>query len=678
MSAPTNYRSFVGKLDLTSNLSVHTDVFHVDTQSRKVSIGHTLPQQPLDVLGDIQATNFRGALIGVLGNARDIGGVSFDGSTSIDLPGVNTIGNQNTSGNAATATELASARNIGGVSFDGSADIDLPGVNTAGNQNTSGNAATASSAAILTTSRNIGGVSFNGSANISLPGVNISGTQNTSGNAATSSNCTGNAATASNTSGNAATATALETSRNIGGVSFNGTANIDLPGVNTTGNQNTTGSAATLTNSPSIGGVQFDGDQDINLPGVNTAGNQNTTGNAATSSNCSGNAATSSNTTGSAATLTTSRNINGVPFNGGSDINVISTSTFGVSATGGTNAGVSVTNKSNGLGVDIAFTLPQGPQGPQGDQGPQGAQGTQGGQGPQGAQGGQGPQGAQGAQGATGPAGSVAADATIDRIRPYSSVYGKGYQDAAIEVREYGLQANAGGTEWQRAPRIGFHWSNRVASQIIMDSAGTINIANNPGTGYERLRTGALEALGEIYTTSMARIRYNNPTINFQDTDHRACFLHNNSNLLYILNGNTDATTWTTVNGRWAFICNLGNNDTTIGGSLYAYGNVTAYSDLRHKRNIVRIKDSLNKVNKLNGYTYTRRDTGLRHTGLIAQEVQKVLPEAISTDSKGYLSLAYGNMAGILVEAVKELTAQLKIERERVDALSDKMGIKKM
>ena len=174
------------------------------------------------------------------------------------------------------------------------------------------------------------------------------------------------------------------------------------------------------------------------------------------------------------------------------------------------------------------------------------------------------------------------------------------------------------------------------------------------------------------------RIQYNNPTINFQDTDHRACFLHNNSNLLYILNGNNNATTWTTVNGRWAFISNLSNNDCTIGGSLYAYGNVTAYSDIRHKRGIVRIKDSLNKVNKLNGYTYTRRDTGIRHTGIIAQEVKKVLPEAVSIDSKGYLSLAYGNMTGILVEAVKELTAQLKIERERVDTLSEKMGIKKM
>ena len=60
-----------------------------------------------------------------LANARTIGGVSFDGTANIDLPGVNTSGNQDTSGNAATATALETARNIHGVSFDGTGNIDL-------------------------------------------------------------------------------------------------------------------------------------------------------------------------------------------------------------------------------------------------------------------------------------------------------------------------------------------------------------------------------------------------------------------------------------------------------------------------------------------------------------------------------------------------------------------------
>jgi hypothetical protein len=129
----------------------------------------------------ITSTAFVGGLTGnastatALANARTLGGVSFDGSANINLPGVNTAGNQNTTGSAAT---LTTARTLGGVSFDGSANINLPGVNAAGSQNTTGSAAT------LTTARTLGGVSFDGSANINLPGVNAAGNQNTSGTAA--------------------------------------------------------------------------------------------------------------------------------------------------------------------------------------------------------------------------------------------------------------------------------------------------------------------------------------------------------------------------------------------------------------------------------------------------------------------------------------------------------------
>ncbi len=86
------------------------------------------------------------------------------------------------SGNAATATKLASSINIGGVSFDGSADIDLPGVNTKGNQDTTGNAATATK---LQTACTINGVSFDGSKNIELTAedLNLQETVNKADNA---------------------------------------------------------------------------------------------------------------------------------------------------------------------------------------------------------------------------------------------------------------------------------------------------------------------------------------------------------------------------------------------------------------------------------------------------------------------------------------------------------------
>ncbi|MGR6162558.1 tail fiber domain-containing protein [Escherichia coli] len=377
---------------------------------------------PLSVTGGLTGSlNGNASTATKLQTARSIGGVGFDGSANINLPGVNTTGNQNTTGNAATATKLQTARTIGGVSFDGTANINLPGVNTAGNQSTTGNAATATK---LQTARTINGVKFDGSADITLTPANldvyskseidnkkgmrkytfsapanaVSGkwypivfrrsrgstdelasrvviTTYSSAGGYAMNNCEFNGfvmpggwsdrgsyaagffsiySTAeraihsiissvkdddlcsvfyvearafpikifaeeglnvivptadyavgqttykwgatdplsestnaqiildfkngrgyycshpfiSSLSGNAATATKLQTARTIGGVAFDGSANINLPGVNTAGNQNTTGNAATATKlqtARNINGVKFDGSGDINI-----------------------------------------------------------------------------------------------------------------------------------------------------------------------------------------------------------------------------------------------------------------------------------------------------------------------------------------------------------------------------------------------------------------------------
>ena len=94
---------------------------------------------------------------------------SFGVKVSGDLQVTGTFDGDLT-GNADTATALQTARNIGGVSFDGTANISLPGVDSTGNQDTSGNAATATA---LQTARNIAGVSFDGTANISLSSTNL-------------------------------------------------------------------------------------------------------------------------------------------------------------------------------------------------------------------------------------------------------------------------------------------------------------------------------------------------------------------------------------------------------------------------------------------------------------------------------------------------------------------------
>jgi hypothetical protein len=118
----------------------------------------------------------------------------------------------------------------------------------------------------------------------------------------------------------------------------------------------------------------------------------------------------------------------------------------------------------------------------------------------------------------------------------------------------------------------------------------------------------------------------------------------------------------------------LGNyNNTSLytfdsSGNFTANGNVTAYSDITLKECIAVIPNALEKVCSIRGVTFNRNDMegSPRHAGVIAQEVETVLPEVVSTNEEGIKSVAYGNLVGLLVEAVKELKEEvqsLKAER---------------
>lgn len=104
----------------------------------------------------------------------------------------------------------------------------------------------------------------------------------------------------------------------------------------------------------------------------------------------------------------------------------------------------------------------------------------------------------------------------------------------------------------------------------------------------------------------------------------------------------------------------------TVNGEIASTGDHIAYSDQRLKEDIQRIPDALHKVKQLSGYTFVKakddvahHNKNRRHTGVLAQEVNQVLPEVIHEDQDGYLSVAYGNMVGLLIEAIKEMSDKL-------------------
>jgi hypothetical protein len=99
-----------------------------------------------------------------------------------------------------------------------------------------------------------------------------------------------------------------------------------------------------------------------------------------------------------------------------------------------------------------------------------------------------------------------------------------------------------------------------------------------------------------------------------------------------------------------------------VGGSITANGNVTAYSDIRIKANIETIPSALDKLDQIRGVTYTRTDRDdkeRRYAGVIAQEIEAVLPEAIF-ENEEYKSVDYNATIGLLIQAVKELTDKVK------------------
>jgi hypothetical protein len=252
----------------------------------------------------------------------------------------------------------------------------------------------------------------------------------------------------------------------------------------------------------------------------------------------------------------------------------------------------------------------QGPQGAQGEPGVQGAQGAQGAQGS--IQGSQGEAGAQGPQGAQGPAGAIGAQGVQGNLGVQGTlgVQGAGAQGPQGAQGNTGNQGADGGPQGAQGP---------AGAQGAQGATGRAGIQGAAGTQ---------TAVG----TSVPALGVN------------------------IAAGPT--------------------------GTLQATGTITQnFSDIRLKDNIETIKDAGEKLYRMNGifytynklaetYGYTDRD---RQVGLIAQEVQKVLPEAVSIapfdsdkkqqskSGKNYLTINYGALLPLIVETIKEQQREIEL-----------------
>jgi hypothetical protein len=122
----------------------------------------------------------------------------------------------------------------------------------------------------------------------------------------------------------------------------------------------------------------------------------------------------------------------------------------------------------------------------------------------------------------------------------------------------------------------------------------------------------------------------------------------------------------------------IGDNKLYVAGSAYSTVGWSA-SDERWKKNITQIEDSLDKVSQLQGVTYEWRvdeypDQGFtegKQIGLIAQDVEQVIPEIVHTNNDGYKSISYERLTAVLVEAIKELKAENEALRQEIQQIKE-------
>lgn len=214
------------------------------------------------------------------------------------------------------------------------------------------------------------------------------------------------------------------------------------------------------------------------------------------------------------------------------------------------------------------------------------------------------------------------------------------------------FKSNGGRTFIQTIPEVGLLPSNYTYSgiQLCTNSTGTQGVGMygnaNPGGRFAYFMTFSNGPYSEDLYAGFGIHAYSQDS--FFITGSKDFYV--NSDTLYV-----DASA-----------DRVGINDATpsyaldVTGTIRATADVIAYSDIRLKENIKTIDSALNKVLKIRGVEFNKIGESKKSIGVIAQEIEKILPEVVDTDVEGMKSVSYGNIVGLLIEAIKE--QQLQIE----------------
>ena len=219
-----------------------------------------------------------------------------------------------------------------------------------------------------------------------------------------------------------------------------------------------------------------------------------------------------------------------------------------------------------------------------------------------------------------------------------------------------GANIAVGGTATNGSTNIGnraIGTGGSTANSINIGIAGFANTGSSTGTNYQIGGYFGLHSATPTFSSSAALM----------------CDNGSQTSPIFVARDNGSAV-FTIVDGGNVNITGSLN----VTGDITADGNVIAYSDESLKENIYTISNALNKVKSMRGVTYTRNDLQDKqrvHAGVIAQEIEKELPEVVYTSESGIKSVAYGNIVSVLIEAIKEQQNQIDDLRMEINQLKN-------
>ena len=205
-----------------------------------------------------------------------------------------------------------------------------------------------------------------------------------------------------------------------------------------------------------------------------------------------------------------------------------------------------------------------------------------------------------------------------------------------------------------------------ILSTYICTTATTGNAPSSGGTAHSSWAYLAKGGSGAVTTSGVQSVIDNNSIApGTLDMDDNQKILLGTGDDLELYHNGTDGIIDNTGDGNLKLLdagstkLEVTSSGVSVTGDMTASGNVTAYSDAKLKTEISTIDNALDIVGKLRGVNYKWLNNGQADIGVIAQEVEEVVPEVVKTSEDGTKSVDYGRLVSILINAVNELKEEI-------------------